>query len=242
MIPAVAEFIAAQGLAVAPESLSRVWTEKFFLLLDDCGEGRSRFRTIRDITTEALEGTFAKLATPGDVAGGVDVWFEHVKRAPLYPEVREAVERLAERFELAIVSDTDDDVFAPALRRANLPVELVFTSSSARAYKIAPGGELFRRAFEALGVAPAEVAHVGDSASDVVGAVRAGARAVWLSRKGQDWTDPRAEPAFVARDLLEAADMLAGASRPVSGPGSCLPDGTNSRPSGAGIDAGRALV
>ncbi len=86
--------------------------------------------------------------------------------------------------------------------------ELVFTSSSARAYKIAPGGELFRRAFEALGVAPAEVAHVGDSASDVVGAVRAGARAVWLSRKGRDWTDPRAEPAFVARDLLEAAENL----------------------------------
>ena len=162
-------------------------------------------------------------------------------RAPLYPEVHEAVGRLASRFGLAVITDTDDDYFVPVWERSGLslvlayerpgsttharPISgiggagrtaeplirkggLVFTSSSLRSYKLSPEGLLFRRAFEALGVEPEEVAHVGDMPTDVIGAAAAGAQAVWLSRSGRAWSDGRAEPTFVARDLAEAAEML----------------------------------
>ena len=164
------------------------------------------------MTERTLGETLSEFDMTGDVARGTGIWFDHVMAAPLYPEVRGAVERLASRFRLAVISDTDDDYFIPAWERCGLsPIlstELVFTSDSSRSYKLSPDGELFRRAFEALGVEPGEVAHVGDMPTDVVGAASAGAKAVWLSRKGLPWTDDRAEPTFIARDLAEAAERL----------------------------------
>jgi FMN phosphatase YigB (HAD superfamily) len=44
--------------------------------------------------------------------------------------------------------------------------------------------------------------------TDVVGANAAGAKAVWLSRRGKGWTDGRARPTFIARDLAEVAGRL----------------------------------
>lgn len=213
MLPAASEIVSRQGLGVSPPALARRWTERFFALLDCYGAGaRPRFRTVRELTCESLDACLRELGVRGDVRAGVELWFEHVRRAPLYEEVRAALERLAQRFALAVVSDADDDVLFPPWELARLPVRHVFTSESARAYKIEPGGEIFRRAFEALGVRPEEAVHVGDSASDVVGAVSAGARALWLSRAGASWRAPDcapdARPWRVARDLSEAAEIL----------------------------------
>ena len=211
--PAVRAIVAEQGIDLVPAEVARAWTESFFALLHAYdAEEPLPFRTIRELTAESLGEVLRRFRVAGDVERGVEVWFDHVRAASPYPEAPAAVEALAEKFRLAVVSDADDDFLIPALERARLPIEIVVTSEAACCYKIAPGGSLFQKAFEALGVEPSEVAHVGDSAADVVGAVRAGARAVWLSRDGRGWEDTRAGPGFVARDLAEAAEMLVQAS------------------------------
>lgn len=71
-----------------------------------------------------------------------------------------------------------------------------------------PGRGIFDWTFAALGVAPAEVVHVGDSwTADVLGARAVGARAIWFGR-----VDDRALPDGVAatRDAAEVAAVLAG--------------------------------
>jgi len=204
-----------QGLPADPRALGGAWTRRFFEMLyaygdaHDGGGGRE-FRTIRELTTDSLVGAFDEFGVSGDVERGVETWFDHVVTSPLYPEVREAVEILSARFRVAIVSDADDDILAPSLDEAGLGVELVFTSEAEHSYKIDPETTLFARAFEALGAEPSEAAHVGDSATDVVGACRAGARAVWLSRDGRAWKNGHARPNVTARDLLEAARALVG--------------------------------
>ncbi len=223
-VPAVRAIVDEQGLGVPPEEVARAWSESFFELLHSYGADEPvPFRTIRELTTESLDEVFKSFHVAGDVERGVEVWFDHVRAAPPYPEGRAAVEALAGRFRLAVVSDADDGFLLPALERARLPIEIVETSEAACCYKIAREGTLFRRAFEALGVEPGEVAHVGDSASDVVGAARAGARAVLLARSGA-LEDARAsfadfgigeaarpaEPLMIARDLAEAAERLCG--------------------------------
>jgi 2-haloalkanoic acid dehalogenase type II len=210
MIPAVTEMIAAEGLWLEPRRLSDLWTRKFLRLLHEYGnDAPPGFRDIRDMTTTTLTECYDELGTPtADVARGVEIWFDHVSASPLFPEARAAVERLAERFELALISDADDDVIAPTWKLARLPVEHVFTSHTHRAYKLDPRGTIFRCAFERLGVEPGEVVHVGDSPADVVGAIRSGAKALWVSRDGRPWTDARATPTYVARDMAEAAEML----------------------------------
>jgi len=207
--------VEGQGLDVDPRALGNAWTRRFFEMLYAYntardGDGACAFRTIRELTTDSLVDAFDEFGIAGDVERGVETWFDHVAASPLFPEAREAVELLAARFRVAIVSDADDDILAPSLEKAGLGVELVFTSEAERSYKIDPATTLFARAFEALGAEPDETAHVGDSATDVVGACRAGARAVWLSRDGREWSDGRSRPHFTARDLLEAARALVG--------------------------------
>jgi 2-haloacid dehalogenase len=198
-----------QRLAADPRELGGAWTRRFFEMLYAYGhDGDRPFRTIRKLTEDSLVGAFGEFGLEGDVERGVETWFDHVRSSPLFPEARGAVEVLASRFRVAIVSDADDDILAPSLERAGLGVELVFTSERERSYKIDPRTTIFSRAFEALGVPPGEAAHIGDSTADVVGACRAGARAVWLSRDGREWRDGRARPHVTARDLLEAALAL----------------------------------
>ncbi len=202
--------VEGQQLPTDPSALGEAWTRRFFEMLYAYDDGACAFKTIRELTVESLVGAFEELGLAGDIERGVEIWFDHVRASPLFPEVREAVEVLAARFRVAIVSDADDDILAPSLEEAGLPVELVFTSEAERSYKIDPATTLFAKAFEALDVPPDEVAHVGDSAADVVGACRAGAQAIWLSRDGRQWSDHRACPHVTTRDLLEAARTLVG--------------------------------
>ena len=208
---ALEEIVAGHGLGVAPLELGARWTEEFFGLLHSYGQSQPspRFRTIRELTAESLRSVLGPSAPKeSDVEAAVELWFGHVRRAELYAEARAAVGALAEAgMPLAIVSDADRDIIDPVLERSALPVDIVITSEDERSYKIDPRGTLFERAFEALGVRPGEVAHVGDSRSDVVGAARAGAWTVWVCRDGAEpfWAG-RAD--IVARDLMEAARAL----------------------------------
>jgi 2-haloacid dehalogenase len=207
--PAVRNVLAEQGIDLEPGEVIPAWTARFFRLLEEAALERG-FRTNRELSTEALRGAFSEFGVSGDAAAAVDRWFEIARGVRLFPEARRAVEALSRRFPLALVSDTDDDVFLPAWRRAALPIERVFTSESRRAYKLGPGGGLLARAFEALGVGAEEAAHVGDTHFDVVAAARAGACPIWVCRDGREWRDGRARPALVCRDLLDAAERLIG--------------------------------
>ena len=69
-----------------------------------------------------------------------------------------------------------------------------------------PDPEIFARTLEALEVAPAAVVMVGDNlATDMLGANRAGVRAIWIRRAGQPLTaDVRPDATITTLDDLAA--------------------------------------
>ncbi len=73
---------------------------------------------------------------------------------------------------------------------------------------VKPNVELYYHAVEALGVSPEEIVHIGDSMrGDIVGAIDAGMRVVWVKTKEQ----PRIEgyePHGVITSLLELPGVL----------------------------------
>jgi len=77
-----------------------------------------------------------------------------------------------------------------------------------------PRPEIFAATLEALGVAPAEVAHVGDNlAADVGGAAALGIRTVWITRRVADPAAALAKhagprPDHVIADLAELEALL----------------------------------
>lgn len=144
-----------------------------------------------------------------------DVFYSARNDVELYSEVAPALARLAQRWPLASLSNGNAD-----LARIGLAGHFrAFVH--AREFGCAkPEMRLFHAAADALGVAPARIAHVGDDPElDVIGAKRAGMVAVWLNREGFRWPIEELAPDLeIARldelepalDALVRADAAAG--------------------------------
>ena len=81
----------------------------------------------------------------------------------------------------------------------------VFASADAGYYKASP--ELYRYALAALGSAPGETVHVGDSYRwDILGAKAAGIRGIWYSPSGE--APPGDDAVAVIRSLAHLPDLV----------------------------------
>ncbi|MGQ7349942.1 HAD family hydrolase [Quadrisphaera oryzae] len=110
------------------------------------------------------------------------------------------------RVPVCLVSNIDTDDLVAALLAHGIEVQAVVTSEDARAYK--PRPEPFEMGLRALGLAPQDVLHVGDSlTSDVAGAAALGIRTVWVDRRGRDLPEG-ARPTHTAAHLGELLSLL----------------------------------
>ena len=108
----------------------------------------------------------------------------------LYPDTLEALERLtAESFSLAIVSNWNSSL-KRIVEGLNLSGYFRFMLASAEAGSKKPSPKIFEMALERAGVKPSRAIHVGDTyQTDVLGARRAGIRAVLLDRRSNEHVD-----------------------------------------------------
>ncbi len=191
------------------------WGENFFVLYDGHAGGGAAggegFRSIADLTAEALAATYRQHGIYLDPVPGTEVWLDWLRRVEPYPEVAGVLSDLSGRFRLAMVSDIDDRVIGPALERLDWPLEFVMTSEGERAYKRHPEGIVFRRALGRLECLPGEAVHVGDSAADVIGAKGSGMFAAWVNRHGRSLPADCPRPDWEIADLSELPAVLEAA-------------------------------
>jgi 2-haloacid dehalogenase len=117
-----------------------------------------------------------------------------------------ALNRLRERYKLAIISNTDDDLIAETVRAIGVPIDFVITAQQARAYK--PDHRLFQHAYDTMGVTKEETLHVGmGQVTDMKVCQELGIRSVWIDRVGEP-LDPRWQPHAVLNDLTELPQLL----------------------------------
>jgi FMN phosphatase YigB (HAD superfamily) len=120
------------------------------------------------------------------------------------------LERLARRFDLAVVSNFDysptalgilDDAGVTHLFRTIVVSDRVGWRK--------PRREIFAVALDALGIAPREALFVGDRADiDVAGAHAIGMPVAWINRKGETLPAGMERPTYEISDLRELADIL----------------------------------
>jgi 2-haloacid dehalogenase len=102
---------------------------------------------------------------------------------PSFPDSKAALARLGMKYKLAIISNTDDDLFAASSRHLGIRFDEVVTAEQAKAYK--PSLEPFRLALSRLGLNSTEVLHVGQSVyHDVIPAASLGLASVLVTRRG----------------------------------------------------------
>lgn len=138
-----------------------------------------------------------------EVNQAYEVFYAARNQVELYPEVGDALERLARRAPL--VSLTNGNA---CLQRVGL-AHLFRAQITARSHGAAkPDAGIFHAACVLAGSAPAETLHVGDHPEqDVLGALGAGMQAVWLNRESLGWNHGGTPPHTVTC-LAQLADFV----------------------------------
>ncbi|HEY4294430.1 HAD family hydrolase [Luteibacter sp.] len=131
------------------------------------------------------------------------IYFAARNAVELYPDTLPALERIAAHVPLVSISNGNADLEVIGLHH------LFHTRLNACGVGVAkPDPQIFLAAAKALGVAPADILHVGDDPLlDVAGAREAGMKTAWLNRTGERWSHgPAADYEFP--DMTHLADWI----------------------------------
>jgi len=125
-----------------------------------------------------------------------------------FPDTNDALEKLKTKYELAIISNTDDDLFAATSRHFTIKFDEVITAQQAKAYK--PSSAPFELALRRLGLPREQVLHAGQSVHhDVLPAKLLGLATVLVERRGFGATKPtEGEPDLRVPDLQTLAGLV----------------------------------
>jgi 2-haloacid dehalogenase len=166
--------LASHGKSVSDFKLLELYAE--LELEAEQGE----FRSYREVLQSVVRGFGERLGfTPSEAE--VRSLPESLANWLPFADTIAALRQLKGRYQLAIMSNVDDDMFAATARRLEVPFDHVVTAQQARAYK--PSPSIFRMAQQRIGVTPEKWLHVGQSIHhDVIPAKSLGIATVWVNR------------------------------------------------------------
>lgn len=166
-----------------------------------------RFETQRNLELASLDATCRHFNAACDVSQLSEAIFAFWQTPPLFDDARDFLS--ACDLPIMVLSNIDRVDIEAAIAAHRLAFSDVITSEDVRSYK--PRPELFQAGLDALGLAPTDVLHVGDSiTSDVIGANELGIPVAWVNRN--DKAAPAVGiPDFEVSTLTELSTFL---SRP----------------------------
>ncbi len=130
---------------------------------------------------------------------------------PVFLDTRDALRSMKSRYKLAIISNVDDDLFAPTADALGVELDAVVTAQQCGSYK--PDHRNFRTALERMGIEKDRWLHIGESLyHDIAPANELGIASVWVNRghgKAGGATRPTdATPDMEFRDLATLARAM----------------------------------
>jgi 2-haloacid dehalogenase len=171
---ALRPILAAHGKTIADAELLRLYAE----LESEAQQGE--FHPYREVLQSVVRG-FGKHLGFNPTDSQIRSLPESLASWTPFPDTIAALGKLKQRYKLAVISNVDDDLFAPTARRLQIPFDYVITAQQARAYK--PSLQMFKLAQQRTGVAPGQWLHVAQSVyHDVIPARSLGISTVWVNR------------------------------------------------------------
>jgi 2-haloacid dehalogenase len=162
------------------------------------------YRPYREVLADVLRGLGRELgfwptdAEVGAFGASVGTW-------PPFSDTVAALTALRTRYQLAVVSNVDDDLFDGSARALRVPFDEVVTAQQVRSYK--PARAHFDEALRRLGKPMDRVLHVAQSLfHDVAPAKALGFSCVWVNRRAGRPGGGATFPAN-ARPDLEVPDL-----------------------------------
>jgi 2-haloacid dehalogenase len=178
----------------------------YTMVANEIDEYEPFYEMNRHAATNALE-------TFGDFEDGVDeatrdevtsVYHDlHV-----FEDVREGMERLADEYDLYVVSNGNPEMLATMVEQADVGDLLVDTVSADEVETFKPHPEIYRHAAGRTGTPIDRIAHVSAGWFDVHGSKSVGMQAVWVNRDGGPFVTYGPRPDLEVESFLEFADEL----------------------------------
>ena len=188
------------------EGIPKLYARKFEVPFEDALEHAKReYRKVGPWQIEwyDIKYWFARFSLGSDWKSLME---EYRSKVRVYPEVFGVLERLSSNFELLIASAAGREFLDPILEESKLDKYFTRTFSAVSDYgRIGKDAEFYSKVCQALGLAPEELAHVGDDWDpDFVVPRRCGVRAIYLDRRRERSGE------FIIHDLTELVNLLLG--------------------------------
>ncbi|MGA9964735.1 MAG: haloacid dehalogenase type II [Terriglobales bacterium] len=175
---ALRPILAAHGKKITDSALLELYSEL------EASEEKGEFLRYREVLQSVVRGFGERLGfLPSDAEARSLP--ESIPNWQPFPDTVEALRKLKARYQLAVISNVDDDLFASTAPKLGVAFDQVITAQQARCYK--PCIRMFELAEERIGVSREQWLHVGQSTyHDVIPAQSLGIATVWVNR-----TSPR---------------------------------------------------
>lgn len=204
---AMGNIIEQQGLGVSVDTLSETWLEACGDFRTTRSDSRFPFQSYATAWRDAFAEAFRALGLEGDPKAAADYWIGDMGQRDPYPETVAALEAVAERYRVVVLSNADDSFLDSVLRRLDFQFAAAMSSEGARCYK--PNPELFLTLLRQLDVNPEEAAYIGDRQyEDVKGAGQAGMSTVWINRTGAEPDPDLPWPDYRISNLMDLATLF----------------------------------
>ena len=162
------------------------------------------YQSYRGVLAGSLGGLADELAVEVS-AEELSAFGESVRAWPAFPDSTTALQRLARRYRLGVITNCDEDLFATSAARLGVAFDWVVTAEQAQEYK--PGIRPFAMALDQIDVPKERVLHVAQSLyHDHVPAKGLGMTTAWVNRR-HDRPGFGATPAAEATPDLEIPDL-----------------------------------
>jgi len=171
---ALRPILAAHRKSIPDSDLLQLYSE-----LEASAE-QGEFLCYRDVLQSVVRG-FGEHLGFAPTADEVHSLPESLANWQPFPDTVEALRKLKGRYQLAVISNVDDDLFAATAPKLGVGFDHVITAQQAGCYK--PCMRIFKLAEERMGVSLDQWLHVGQSIyHDVIPAQSLGIATVWVNR------------------------------------------------------------
>jgi 2-haloacid dehalogenase/putative hydrolase of the HAD superfamily len=162
------------------------------------------YRTYREVLATTAQRVAARLGWSITLARAHFLPLSLATWRP-FADTNPALERLARRFQLGLLSNTDDDLIGATIDHFSVGFDVVVTAQQVRSYK--PAFAHFQEGLARAG--KRRMAHAAASYfHDVVPASKLGLPVIWVNRKAQRAREGSPVPDGEVSNLAELADLL----------------------------------
>jgi 2-haloacid dehalogenase len=200
IVGALRPVLAAHGAEISDEDALRFYGEC------EAEAESGEYKTYRQILEGVVEAFGRRLGFSPTVTE-IHSLPQSLADWPPFPDTVEALRQLHTRYKLAIISNVDDDLFAPTAQRLEVPFDAIITAQQAGSYK--PSLNNFGVALRRIGRPKEKILHVAQSLyHDLAPTRELGWKNVWVNRR-KNQAGPGATIAANIEPDLEVASVQA---------------------------------